>query len=461
LERLFRHIVNTFLGAQGRKLTTLEAHSIMCMVLDIVVVGGVRRAAGLALFDFDDELMLHCKDGEYWLRNPELAMANNSAVFYGRPSPEQFEVLMTALIDGNSGEPGIFNREAARAQASRWGRRSAEHEYGCNPCGEIILRDRQLCNLSAAVARPEDSLFDLTRKYRLAARLGVVQSTLTNFRYLHPAWRANCEEERLTGPSLDGIPDHPVLNGSRGEEARRYWLRTLRNEGRAETALMAWRLGINEPTAAGTLKPAGNSSVLTAAASPLKPHHGRRIVRRTRIAKTDPVYHFLVAHGAPIEDELLHPESTAVISWPVAAPAGAKTRHDWTAGESLRQWLAYRDDFTEHNPSCTINVRPDEWEIVKRFAWENFHKLTGITFLPDDGGVYQQAPYEELTDEQWAALEAQWPELDWSLLPAFEGEDLTTGTHELSCSSGLCEVDLSGPILPGPARPSAFVGTSP
>ena len=438
LDRLFVHIISTFQLARGRKLTDREAHSVACMILDIVVVGGVRRAAGIDLFDADSRAMMYAKVGEY---PRHFALTNNSAVFTERPTPEHFFDFWATMVRSYGGEPGIFNRTAAQLQAARWGRRDEDVEYGVNPCGEIILRDCGLCNLSAAVARPTDSLDDLKRKYGYAVDLGVIQSTMTNFKHLTPRWQRNAEEERLLGASLDGIPDHPVLNGSEGRDLLKSWLNALRDHGRRQAEGTAGRLSIAVPAAIGALKPAGNSSVLHAAASPLKPHHNPHYIRRTRINKNDPVYRFLVHLGVPCEDELGYEDSKAVFTWVVKAPTGAKTRHDWTALDALDLWLTYRDEFCEHNPSCTVNVRDEEWADVAAWVYRHFDKLTGITFLPFDGGHYKQAPFEDVDAAEYERLAALIPaDVDWAELGSWEHGDQTTSARELACVSGACDV---------------------
>lgn len=447
LDRLFHHVVKIFTNAQGRRLTSKEAHSIACFVLDIVVVGGVRRAAGLDLFDRHDREMLLSKSGEWWVTSSHFAMANNSAVWTNdgpapgkRPAPDEWLEFIATIARSGAGEPGIFNRDAAREQAARWGRRDPELDYGTNPCGEIILRDRQLCNLTAAEAQPDDGLPDLKRKYTAAIILGTVQSTLTNFRYLSPQWKRNCDEERLLGGSLDGIVDHPVLNGSLGRELRNEWLRELRDHGRRVNEEYAAKMDVSPSAAIGTLKPAGNSSVLTGIASPLKPHHARRYFRRTRINKTDPVYRFLAAEGVPMEDEVHHPDTTAVITWPMKAPDEAIVKGDWSAVDQLTHWLDFREHFCEHNPSVTITVRPEEWTEVAAWTYEHYDALTGITFLPDDGGSYVQAPYEECTEDEYLELLQNFPELHWEDLSFYEQMDTTNSSRELACASGACEV---------------------
>ena len=448
LEQLFMHVVDTFVKARGRQLNSLECHSIACMILDIVVVGGVRRAAGIDLFDVSDDSMMNAKVGE---RPKHFALTNNSGVFTTRPEPEEFFDFWATMIRSHGGEPGIFNRTAAQEQAARWGRRSADHEYGVNPCGEIILRDCGLCNLSAAVARPTDTLDDLKRKYSYAVDLGTIQATMVNFKHLTTRWQRNAEEERLLGASLDGIPDHPVLNGSEGKDILKKWLNELRDYGRRQAEGVAERLQINVPVAIGALKPAGNSSVLHGAPSPLKPHHNEHYFRRTRINKNDPVYHFLKGWGVPVEDEIGYESQKAVITWVVKAPEGAKTRHDWSALDQLDLWLTYRDEFCEHNPSCTINVKEDEWGDVGAWVYRNFDKLTGITFLPFDGGHYKQAPFEDIDAGTYADWLDKYPEVedvDWTDLRFYETEDMTESARELACVSGACEVDFTSRLTP-------------
>jgi ribonucleoside-triphosphate reductase len=438
LDKLLRHTVKTFLGARGRKLTSVECHSIACMILDIVHVGGVRRAAGIDLFDVDDRAMMNSKIGEYPVH---FGLTNNSGVFEGRPPAEHFFDYFGTMVRSYGGEPGFYNLTAAQERAAEWSRRSPDFEYGINPCGEIILRDRGLCNLSAGVARPADTLDDLKRKYGYAVDLGTLQTTMTNFKHLSPQWQRNAEEERLLGASLDGIPDHPVLNGSEGRDTLKRWLNELRDHGRRVAEGTAGRMQINVPAAIGALKPAGNSSVLHGAAPPLKAWHGKFYIRRTRINKNDPLYHFLQWHEFPIEDEVGHEDTTAVISWPVKAPDGAKTRHDWSALDQLELWLLYRDEFCEHNASVTINVKDEEWVDAAAFLWKHFDKAVGVTFLPHDGGHYVQAPYEECTEGEYYDLLDKVPtELDWTILGVFESGDQTTGARELACVSGACEL---------------------
>lgn len=441
LDRLMRFTIKTFNDAAGRQLTTREAHEIMCMVADIVVVGGVRRSSLISLFSEDDFEILNAKTGNWFDTHPHLGMSNNTQVTHGRPPLGKLMHTFASMVSSGYGEPGICNREALQRQAARFGRRDPSIEYGMNPCGEIILRDRQLCNLSAAVARPSDTLDDLKRKYGYAVDFGTVQAGMTDFRYLSAQWKRNCEEERLLGASLDGIPDHPVLNGSQGRDERDRWQRELRDHGRRVAERTAEKLQIAIPAAIGALKPAGNSSVLHGAPSPLKPHHAPFYLRRTRINKNDPVYHFLSAVGVPMEDEVAHPDTTAVIAWPVKAPEGARTAHDWDAVESLEQWLSWQENFCEHKPSVTINYTDDEVPDLFKFVAEHYDKMAGVAFLATDDHKYVQAPYEEVDEATyWDAVSAFPEEIDWSLIGLFENDDQTTAARELACVSGVCTI---------------------
>lgn len=439
LDDLLHHIVRIFNGAVGRKLTDLEAHSIATKIGDIVVVGGVRRSAEISLFSANSDRMASAKSGEWWRDNPHFGMANNSAVWKGqRPTPEHFLDVMTTLIKSKAGEPGIFNRDAAKRQAERTGRRDPNHEFGCNPCGEIILRDRQLCNLTEVIARPTDSVEDLQQKVHLATILGTVQSTLTKFRHLSPQWQRNCEEERLLGVSITGIFDCPLLY-TPGPELDAT-LQLLQGTAVTTNKKYAAKLGIPQSAAVTCVKPSGNTSQLVDSASGIHPRHAEFIIRRNRGNKTDPVARFLFDSGVPCEDEIHHPDTTWVFSWPQRAPKEAVTRDQVSAIQHLELWKTYHTHWCEHKPSVTITVRDEEWPDVIAWVWRNWDDMSGVAFLPFDDHSYQQAPYEAVTEEQLVALEARIPHLDWSLLTVYETEDRTEGHRELACTAGACEL---------------------
>jgi ribonucleoside-triphosphate reductase (thioredoxin) len=423
------------LSAQGRKLTSLECHDIATKIGDVVVMGGVRRSAEISLSDFDDLALRHAKDGEYWNTAPHRAMANNSAVYEVRPTWEQFQEEWQALAASGTGERGIFNRAAARKLRPS---RRQDAEFGTNPCGEISLRPYEFCNLSEVVARVDDTPETLADKVRLATLIGTVQSMLIDFPYLRPQWRENCAEERLLGVSVTGQLDCPT-----------FWqhpelMAELRDLAIAVNADYARRLGINASASITCVKPSGNASQMADCASGMHPRYADYYVRRVRVSTTDPLYRLMRDAGAP-----LHPEvgqtaenaTTWVVEFPVKAPDGAITRHAMTALEQLEYWLAVKEHFTEHNPSQTIYVGPDEWDSVGRWVYDHWDRIGGLSFLPRSEHVYQLAPYEDITAEQYAARLAAFPTIDYSLLSLYELEDRTEGTREFACTGDRCELN--------------------
>lgn len=449
LDDLFRYTVDVFRNAQGRKLSSRDCHGLMCKVGDIVVVGGVRRSALISLSDPDDSEMRDAKQGQWFDHNPHYTLANNSAAWDGRPSMERFLDEWKALVKSKSGERGIVNRKGLQDTVKRNGRRDPNHEFGTNPCSEIILRDRQLCNLSEVVVRSSDGLDDLKRKVRLATILGTLQSTLTDFRYLSPEWKRNCEEERLLGVSLTGIMDHHGLSGARdGFMGENGYYRPLADVLGALKAIAidtnaewAEKLGINPATAITCVKPSGTVSQLVDSASGIHPRYAPFYIRTNRMAKNDPVAQALMISGVPCEDEVLHPDSMWVFSYPMQAPPLAITRHDVTALDQLRLWMVYAEAWCEHKPSITVYVHDEEWLEVGAFVYKHFDKMSGVSFLPHSEHVYQQAPYTEITEEEYHRLAAEMPErIRWELLKDLEVEDSTEGVKELACSSGACEI---------------------
>lgn len=440
---LFDYVIDIFKSAVGRKITTVEAHGIMCKIGDIVVVGGVRRSALISLSDPDDARMRDAKSGQWWEEHPEYTLANNSAVWTEKPTVERFMEEWTALIKSKSGERGIVNRAGMQRTAGQSGRRDTTHEFGTNPCSEIILRDRQFCNLSEIVVRPHDGINDLKNKVRLATILGTLQSTLTDFRYLSTAWEKNCVEERLLGVSLTGIMDHPVLSGQIEDDTINLplVLQSLRQVAVDTNAEWAEKLNINPATAITCVKPSGTVSQLVMSGSGIHPWYSEYFVRTNRASKNDPVAQFLEFFGVPVEDELTHPDSTMVFSYPLKAPDGAVTRDQLTALDQLRLWLVYAEEWCEHKPSITVYVREDEWLQVGAFVYEHFDRMSGVSFLPYSDHVYKQAPYQPISKEEYERLVAEMPKkLDWSLLKEFEKDDQTEGTKELACVAGVCEI---------------------
>lgn len=438
LNQLFEFTVKKFADARGRKFTPLEAHDIMCMVGNIVVVGGVRRSALISLGSLDDDGHRDAKSGEWWIDEPQRALANNSAVYNSKPTRKQFDEEWKALVDSGSGERGIFNLAGGRAHAPE--RRDASKIAGTNPCGEILLRNMGFCNLSEVVVRPEDTLESLKRKITLATKIGTWQSTLTNFPYLRPEWQQNAEEERLLGVSLTGQMGHKVLNGSEGKSELRRWLKELNHVAVMTNKKEARRIGINQSASVTTVKPSGTVSTLVQSSSGMHAWHDKFYIRRVRSSKMDPIGKFLIDAGVPHEDDVMNSDNT-VFSFPFKAPEDALVRSDMTAVEQLEIWLEYKTYYTEHNPSVTISVKDDEWDEVGNWVFDHFDQVTGLSFLPHSDHTYQQAPFETIDEATYEeALKGMPKFIDWTMLPLYETEDGTTGSQELACVAGECSV---------------------
>jgi len=445
LENLFKFTVNTFMGATGRKLNSIECHDLVCKIAEIVVVGGVRRSALISLSNLTDERLRTAKSGQWWEINPQRALSNNSVAYTEQPDMGIFMHEWNSLYKSKSGERGIFNREAVKKHlAELVERRDNSFDFGVNPCGEIILRDRQFCNLSEVVVRPDDDEKSLKAKVKLATILGTIQSTLTNFRYISNEWSKNCEEERLLGVSLTGIMDHNILNNISSQIGN--LINNLKKVAIDTNKEWAKKLGINASTAITCIKPSGTVSQLVNASSGIHPRHSEYYIRTIRGDKKDPVSKFMFDKGFPCEDEIHQPDHMWVFSFPQKSPDNGVTRKDLNATDQLEMWKEYSKNWCEHNPSVTINVREDEWMQVGAWVYKNFNDLNGVSFLPYTEHSYLQAPYMECTKEKYEELLSKMPEnIDWSELSNYEQEDNTTGTHELACTSdGSCELtDLS------------------
>ena len=432
---LFEFVVATFKHAQGRKLNSLECHDIMCKIGEVVVVGGVRRSAMISLSDLDDERIRHAKAGPWWETAPHRALANNSAVYAETPTVGKFMEEWLSLYNSHSGERGIFNREAARKTVAKFGHRDPDHEFGTNPCSEIILRPYQFCNLSEVVVRHDDTEESLIEKVKLAAILGTIQSTFTKFPYLRKVWQKNTEEERLLGVSLTGIYDNPILT-TQGSKLNGL-LNKLRDAARETNREWAEALGIPPSAAITCVKPSGTVSQLTDSASGIHPRHSPYYIRRVRGDKKDPLTQFLVASGVPAEDCVYKPNQTTVFSFPQRAPSGI-TRADVTPISHLGLWLTYQREWCEHKPSVTISVEEKDWPSVGAWTWENFDEISGVSYLPYDGGTYRQAPYEECTKEEYNDLKAKMPMINWTDFK--EVTDNVEGSQMLACVAGVCEI---------------------
>ena len=432
---LFKFTVNLFKHAQGRKLNSLECHDLMCKIGEVVVVGGVRRSAMISLSDLDDERIRHAKAGPWWETAPHRALANNSAVYNETPTVGKFMEEWLSLYNSHSGERGIFNREAAKKTVEKYGHRDPSYEFGTNPCSEIILRPYQFCNLSECVVRHDDDKETLLRKVRLAAILGTIQSTFTKFPYLRKVWQRNTEDERLLGVSLTGIYDNPLLT-TQGEQLNEL-LGELRESARAANKEFAEILGIPASAAITCVKPSGTVSQLVDSASGIHPRHSKFYIRRVRGDKKDPLTQFLISQGIPNEACVYKPDQTVVFSFPQKAPAGI-TRADVSPISHLSLWLTYQRHWCEHKPSVTISVEEKDWPTVGAWTWEHFDEISGVSYLPYDGGTYRQAPYEECNEEEYNTLKASIPHINWELFK--ENTDNVEGAQQLACSAGVCEI---------------------
>jgi ribonucleoside-diphosphate reductase alpha chain len=438
LEDLFKFVISKFKGAAGRKLSSLECHDILCKIGEVVVVGGVRRSAMISLSDLTDDKMAHAKAGNWWDGQGQRALANNSATYEETPAIGQFMREWTSIYESHSGERGIFNREASQKQAAKNGRRDASYEFGTNPCSEIILRPYQFCNLSSCIIRSTDTEADILNKVRLATILGTFQASLTNFPYLRKIWQKNTEEEALLGVSMTGILDNHLLNDPDDKELPGL-LEKLRDAAVATNAEFAAAIGINQSVAVTAIKPEGTVSQLCSTASGIHPQHSQYYIRRVRADNKDPLTQFMLKSGFIGEPCVMKPESTTVFSFPVAVAEGALLREDLSAVEHLRLWLIYQRHYCEHKPSVTISVLENEWMEVGAWVYKHFDEVTGVSFLPMDGGTYRQAPYEECTEEDYKKLLDQQPSgIDWDNFQEYD--DNVEGAQMLSCTAGGCTI---------------------
>lgn len=467
---LFKHTIEVFKGAEGRRLKPIEVHSIVTMIGQVVVVGGVRRSAQISLSDLHDKDMRDAKSGEWWVDNGHYALANNSAVYETTPSASEFLSEWGSLVASGSGERGIYNRAAAVSHAASGGVRDTGYEFGCNPCSEIQLRGQkietyvdpetgkeasrgvvgtggQFCNLTEVVVRADDTLDDLVTKVRLATILGTIQASLTYFPYLRDCWGHNTEEEALLGVSMTGVMDNTLTNGRCREDITKglleFRLDELRLTARAVNSHWSKVIGVNPAAAITTVKPSGTVSQLVDSASGLHTRHSKHYIRTVRGDNKDPLTQFMRDAGIPCEPCVMNPDSVSVFSFPMTAPEGCMTREDMSAEEQLEMWMTYQQHYTEHKPSVTISVMDDEWVSLGAMVYENFSVMSGVSFLPHSDHTYQQAPYQEVASAEDLA-KVPTTSIDWGKLADYEREDNTTGSQELACSGGTCElVDLT------------------
>ena len=447
---LYNFCVGIFKGAKGRRLYPIECHDLMCKIGEVVVVGGVRRSALISLSNLGDDQMRHAKSGKWWENEGQRSLANNSVAYKTKPDMGTFMREWLALYESHSGERGIFNRQAAINKVKENGRRKASEkenpvepedyiQFGCNPCSEIILRPYQFCNLTEVVCRATDTMETLKEKVEVATILGTLQSTLTDFKYLRKVWKQNTEEERLLGVSLTGILDCPIL--APNSVALESTLVKLREVAVQTNKKYAKMLDIPQSTAITCVKPSGTVSQLVDSASGIHARHSEYYIRTVRGGNTDPLTQFMKDVGIPAEPDLSKPNTTTVFSFPTKSPYGAVTRTEMTAIDQLEYWLVFQRHWCEHKPSVTISVKESEWMEVGAWVYKNFDEVSGISFLPFSEHTYQQAPYQDINEEQYKSFLEKMPNhINWSLLKEYEKEDTTIGSKEFACTADSCEI---------------------
>jgi len=442
LRDLFKFSIETFQKASGRKLNSIECHDIVCKIADVVVCGGVRRSALISLSNLSDIRMRDAKTGQWWDNNPQRSYANNSVAYTEKPDIGTFMKEWVSLYDSKSGERGIFNRVASQKMATRSGRREGDFDFGTNPCSEIVLRNKQFCNLSEVVVRPDDTEETLKEKVEIATIFGTLQSTLSDFRYLTKQWKDNTEEERLLGVSLTGIMDHEVLSGNIfNQTVLKEMLINLKEHSIKTNKKWAEMLGVNQATAITCVKPSGTVSQLVDSASGIHPRYSPYYLRTVRADKKDPLCDMMLDKGFYGEDDVMKPNDTKVIYFPMKSPTSSIMRDAKSAIEQLEIWKMYQLHWCEHKPSITVYVKEDEWLQVGAWVYENFDVMSGVSFLPHSEHSYKQAPYQEVdknTYEEWLAKTPK--NINWMDLTNYEKEDTTTSSKELACTAGACEI---------------------
>lgn len=431
----FMFFNNMITKHRGRKLSSINVHDLICKTAEVVVVGGVRRSAIISLSDLYDIGMRGAKDGQFWLTHPYRAMANNSAVYDHKPSATNFMEEWLNLAKSGTGERGIVNFSNLAHMLPK--RRDASKVVGVNPCTEVLMRTHQLCNLTEGVIRPTDTFETLMEKIRIATIMGTIQAKLTDFGdIVSKEWKKNCEEERLLGVSLTGQMDNPALLTPDN-------LQELRDYAIGVNVKYAKKLGIKRAAAITLTKPSGTVSQLVDSSSGFHTRYAKFYIRRVRISGSDPLYKMMKDQGVQFRPENNQTEKDAttwVCSFAVKSPDNAITRNDMTAVEQLEQWLKIKTNWAEHTVSATIYVGDEEWFEVGNWVYEHFDDISGLSFLPKDSGLYQQAPYEEITEQQYNELKAKEPIIDYSQLSKYELEDMGEGSGEQACTSDKCEI---------------------
>lgn len=441
LEELIEYTINVFQINQGRKINSTQCHDLCCKIASAVMVGGVRRSACISLSNLSDDRMAKAKSGDWWNQFSHRQYANNSTAYTEKPDARKFLSEWMKLVESRSGERGIFNRQGAEFAVAKTGRRDVGWAWGLNPCGEIILRPDQFCNLTEVIVRPEDRLDTLMRKVAHATILGCVQSTLTNFKFLSRSWKKNCEEERLLGVSLTGLADHPILN--KVNKKAREWLQAMRLEAIDTASRWALILDIPMPKAITCVKPSGTVSQLVDSSSGLHPRFSQYYIRRVQVSSKDPVAKLLidcnVPHNPAPNEDPVNPDNWA-FEFPIKSPEGSTVKDEMTALKQLNYWKMLKDYWCEHNPSCTIYVKDSEWVEVGAWVYKNWDHICGLSFLPEDNSVYVRAPYEEIDEDTYNVWDLEFPNIDFSKLPEYETEDKTEGSREYACHGDNCEL---------------------
>jgi len=428
---------------RGFQIRPIDAHDICCKIAEVVVVGGVRRSACISLSDLTDNELANAKMGEFWHTNPQRSLSNNSVAYTRKPDIVSFIDEWKNLYRSKSGERGIFSRMAAQKKASENDRRDGSKVSGTNPCGEIILRSRQTCNLTEVVIKPDDDFESLKRKIQIATMMGTWQAGFTKFKFLDKEWKMNCDEEALLGVSLTGLRDHKVL-GSVNDTAKK-WLADLKHIAIATNKKIANRIGINRAAAITCTKPSGTVSLLvdSSPGAHVRPTETGYYIRRIRISATDPVYKLMKDAGFPMKCEVGQtPDAcnTWVLEFAEKAPKHARLKNQESAKDQLEYWKMLRNFFCEHNPSITIYVNEEEWLDTAAWVYSNFEDIGGLTFLPNSDHVYQLAPYEDVDQKTYEEMLKKQPDVDFSKLSTYEQEDSTTGAKELACTGDSCMI---------------------
>jgi len=446
LDEVYRFVVNTFYKAQGRKLSPIEVHDICCVIAKSIIVGGVRRSAMISLSDLNDRDMALAKSGAWWDSGGHRALANNSASYDSKPSLGQFLSEWSALYDSHSGERGIFNRQGASNRMASQDR--ACEGVGTNPCGEILLKPMQFCNLTEVIIRPDDKVGDIKRKVEIATIIGTCQSDLTDFPYLRDEWKNNSEDDRLLGVSMTGIFDNPITWGRAGLGKLAYRLEKWRDHAVKTNLDWSSKININPSKAITTVKPSGTVSCLADTSSGIHPRFSNFFKRRVRIDKKDPMYTLMKKEGISCEDCVVNPTSTSVFTFPMKAPKNALVSEDVTPLQHLELWRVYKEHWADHNVSITVNYTDDTFLDIGQWVWDKWETIQGLSFLPKTDHVYNQAPFETITEDEYKELENTIPNVDWSLLK--EHEDNTKSTQTLACTGSACEiVDITEEVLNG------------